>query len=287
MQRIMLATDFSERSDRALRRAVILARRTGAHIDLVHVVDDDRPRRIVDHEAADSRGLLAELSRSLESVDGVPNTFRVVLADPFAGIAAAVAELTPDLLVIGPHRRHLLRDAFVGTTAERTIRAVACPVLMVNGPPVGPWRHVLLTTDLSSNSHDALRRFMGLGIGREGRMSIVSVFDAPALRMAMSETMPKDDQDAYLNDLRTEASRDLQVFLSGMEGLLADPMVRHEDTTVANVILRTAGELRADLVVVSTRGKGAVARMLLGSVAQQVLKDASIDVLAIAPAEPA
>jgi len=38
MQRIMLATDFSERSDRALRRAVILARAHDASLDLVHVV---------------------------------------------------------------------------------------------------------------------------------------------------------------------------------------------------------------------------------------------------------
>ena len=41
MQRIMLATDFSERSDRALRRTVLLAKAHGAVLDLVHVVDDD------------------------------------------------------------------------------------------------------------------------------------------------------------------------------------------------------------------------------------------------------
>ncbi|MDP4033983.1 MAG: universal stress protein [Pseudorhodobacter sp.] len=64
----MLATDFSERSDRALRRAVLIARESGARIDLVHVVDDDQSRRIVDHEAADARQLLSNLARSLERV---------------------------------------------------------------------------------------------------------------------------------------------------------------------------------------------------------------------------
>lgn len=43
MKKIMFATDFSERSDRALRRAVILARAHDAVLEIVHVVDDDRP----------------------------------------------------------------------------------------------------------------------------------------------------------------------------------------------------------------------------------------------------
>ena len=157
MQRIMLATDFSERSDRALRRAVLLARAHGAVLDLVHVVDDDRPRRIVDHEAVDARTLLRELAQSLRSVDGITCQIDVVLSDPFAGIVKAVAEKKPDLLVIGPHRRQILKDAFLGTTAERTIRSVDCPVLMVNGPPVAPWRHILLTTDLSDIAKSALQ----------------------------------------------------------------------------------------------------------------------------------
>ena len=122
MQRIMLATDFSERSDRALRRAVLLARSHGARLDLVHVVDDDRPQRIVQHEVDDARAMLRELARALERDDGVQTDIGIILADPFAGIATAAAERQPDLLVIGPHRRQILRDVFLGTTAERTIR---------------------------------------------------------------------------------------------------------------------------------------------------------------------
>ena len=138
MRGIMFATDFSERSDRALRRAVILARAHDAVLEIVHVVDDDRPRRIVDHEVSDARQLLGELARSLKDLDGISCSTRIVQEDPFAGIVKAVAKAAPDLLVIGPHRRQILRAAFVGTTAERTIRTASCPVLMVNGPPVGP-----------------------------------------------------------------------------------------------------------------------------------------------------
>ncbi|MDO9525556.1 MAG: universal stress protein [Gemmobacter sp.] len=279
----MLATDFSERSDRALRRAVLLARAEGAALDLVHVVDDDRPRRIVDHEVNDARQLLGELARTLKDMDGVSCSSQVLLDDPFSGIVKAAANAAPDLLVIGPHRRQILRDAFVGTTAERTIRSVSCPVLMVNGPPVGPWRQILLTTDLSDNAGSALRRFVGLGIGAGAQVSVMSVFDAPALRLAMSDSMGKAGQQDYLADLRADARQNLSAAMAQVGLSQAEMVVRYEETTVAKEILRAAEELKADMIVISTQGKGAVARLVLGSVAQQVLRDSTVDVLAIPP----
>ncbi len=283
MRRIMFATDFSERSDRALRRAIILARAHDAVLEIVHVVDDDRPRRIVDHEVEDASELLGELARSLKEMDGVSCSTQIVQDDPFAGIITAAAKAAPDLLVIGPHRRQILRDAFVGTTAERTIRSASCPVLMVNGPPVGPWRHVLLTTDLSQTAEKALKRFVGLGLGAGAQASVLTVFDAPALRVAMSESLGTEGQLAYLKDLGAAARQALAASIMRFGIGQAEKVVRPDETTVANEILQAAEELKADLIVVATQGKSAVARMVLGSVAQQVLKDAQCDVLAIPP----
>lgn len=286
MKNIMFATDFSERSDRALRRAVILARAHDAVLEIVHVVDDDRPRRIVDHEVNDARQLLREMARSLKELDGVSSNMQIVQNDPFAGIVKAVAKATPDLLVIGPHRRQILRDAFVGTTAERTIRAASCPVLMVNGPPVGPWHHILQTTDLSEIAEKALKRFIGLGLGVGARSSVLTVFDAPGLRLAMSDSMSKQGQEDYLKDLRDDARQSLAMFIARLGMEQAEMVVQPEETSVANEILLAARELNADLIVVATSGKGAVARMVLGSVAGQVLKDAQCDVLSIPPDLP-
>ena len=283
MQRIMLATDFSERSDRALRRAVILAHAHGARIELVHVADDDRPRSVVEQDTKQARQLLSELARSLETLDGISCDTKVILADPFAGIAQAVEDASPDLLVIGPHRRNILRDAFVGTTAERAIRAVTCPVLMVNGTPVGIYRHVLLTTDLSDNSRLALQLFETLKIGREGSLSVLSVFNAPALQLAMSGTLPTTSKEDYLKSLRGEAKRELAAFIVKLGGTTGEQIVRFDETTIAQEILRAAKDLKSDLIVLSTQGKGAVSRMLLGSVTEQVLRWSPVDVLAIPP----
>lgn len=283
MQRIMLATDFSERSDRALRRAALLARAHGAVLDLVHVVDDDRPRRIVEHEATDARKLLRELARSLQSVEGVRSDTAILLSDPFDGIVKATKVRSPELLVIGPHRRQILRDAFVGTTAERTIRSVECPVLMVNGPPVGPYRHIMLTTDFSENARTAVQRYLTLALDQHARHSILHVFEVLALRVAMSGTLPKEDRDFHIAEQSSEVRRDLGNFISGLDKQPMDLVVRYLETTEAGEIRKAADELGVDLIVLSTQGKRALARMVLGSVTRQVLQDAAVDVLAIPP----
>ncbi|MFM9859119.1 universal stress protein [Pseudoxanthobacter sp. M-2] len=281
MRRIMLATDFSERSDRALRRATILARQHSAELSIVHVVDNDRPQYIVDHDAEDAHLILAQLERSLRDQDGCICTTSVLLDDPFRGIAGAAEEVSPDLLVIGPHRRQILRDAFVGTTAERTIKAVSCPVLMVNGPPVGPWRHILLTTDLSKSAEQALNRFAAMGLGVDAGSSIVNVFDTPALRMIMPNNMAKEEENHYLNAQRESALKELRQFIKNSSFERAKPIVRREESTVAREILRTAADLPADLVVIASGSKSAIAQLILGSVAQDVLRHAAVDVLTV------
>lgn len=281
MKKIMLATDFSERSDRALRRATLLARQFGASLSIIHVVDDDQPRRIVDSERDAASALLAELRSTVQNVDGVSCEARLVLAAPFVGIARAAEEESPDLLAVGPHRRQALRDVFVGTTAERTIRTVACPVLMVNAPPVGPYGHVMLTTDLSEGAAQAAKTCLALGIADGARASILHVFDAPAVHLAMSQAISAEARQAYLDAERKEASRNLSAFVKSLEWRSIRQIVREVRNTPAADILTEARRGSADLIVVGTHGRSGVAKFFLGSVAEAVLRMADRDMLVI------
>jgi nucleotide-binding universal stress UspA family protein len=278
---LMVATDFSERSDRALRRATLLARQSGASLSLVHVVDDDQPERIVAVERVEAERLLAELVQTVRQTDGIPCEAEVILADPFEGIVRAVAAQEPDLLVIGPHRRQVLHDVFVGTTAERTLRAVTCPVLMANAPPVGSYRRALIATDLSETSATAARAFLSCGIGGGCRLALVHAFEALALDLAASPVIPSVARQAYLEEARSNALRDLQAFAhsAGLDG--ADLRLRRRQGSAAGEILLLADEEQADLVVVGTRGRSGAATIFLGSVAEAVLRWATSDVFAV------
>lgn len=283
MKTIMVATDLSERSDRALRRATLLARQFEANMLLVHVVDDDQPRRIVDAERDEASTVLRQMAATLRDVDGVACEPRVILASPFVGIAQAVADAAPDLLVIGSHRRRVLKDVFIGTTAERTIRSVECPVLMVNATPAGHYRHLLQTTDLSDGSREALLRFQSLGLDDHARTSLLHVFDAPALRLAFSHSIPQEDQKHYVEDEQRDAALELARFLSSTDLGHLRQIVRYEATQAPHEILKVADEEQADLIVMSTHGRSGLAKILIGSVTEQVLRTARIDVLAIPP----
>jgi nucleotide-binding universal stress UspA family protein len=283
MKTILVATDFSERSDRALRRATLLAKQSGATLSLVHVVDDDQPRRIVDSERQAATELLHEQAGTLRDLDGVACDARVIMADPFAGIVRAVERSAPDLLVLGPHRRQALRDMFVGTTAERTIRSVTCPILMANGPPVGPYHHVLLATDFSVASRQAADTLTSLGLASTAHQSILHVFDAPALRLAMSHTLGEEGRREQLEEARREADGALAAFARRLEGQWDDLIVRHQRVSPASEILAAAAELSADCIVLGTRRTG-LAKVLLGSVAEEVLRNSGRDVLAVPPA---
>lgn len=284
VQHIMVATDFSERSDRALRRATLIARETGAALSLVHVVDDDQPRRIIDAEQDTALALLHEQTATLKRLDGVSSQSHVVFGTAFSGIVQSAEQAQPDLLVLGPYRRRVLRDTFIGTTAERTIRQVSCPVLMVNAPPVSAYRSILLTTDLSEGSQRALEIAASVGIAPNAHRSLLLAFDAPVLRLAMSYTIPDEEKETYLENERAEAARKLASFLESFRTELFDNIIlRHAKATPANEILSVADELSADLIVVGTRGASGFTRLLLGSVAEEILRRAQRDVLAIPP----
>lgn len=288
MQTMLLATDFSERADRALRRATLLARATGARLHLVHVLDDDQPSRMLTHERLDAQRLLDELALSLQSHDGLAATPHVRIADPATGLAAAAAELAADLLIIGPHRRSALRDAFIGTTAERIIRTAPCPVLTVNAPPVGPWRHALFTTDLSEASACALAHLAPHLRHFGARHTALHVFDIPGLGLAMSGTMSPDDHDRYLAEETDKARHRLASFLAPLPPAALPPgsltqAVRPLDTTIPHQVLATARELSADLLILATHARTGLQRLLLGSTAQSLLKDASADILTLPP----
>lgn len=121
VMRILVATDFSPQSDRALRRGSLLARQNSAKLVLTHVVDDDQPERLIDVDRLEATALLQDLAQTIRENDKIECESQVVLGDAFQGIVKVADEISADLLVLGPHRRQVLRDVFVGTTAERTL----------------------------------------------------------------------------------------------------------------------------------------------------------------------
>ena len=120
-------------------------------------------------ERREAERILAEQISAMAELRGAQCRPMVVAGDPFDGILRTAGSIKADLIVMGAHRKQLLRDIFVGTTIERVIRTGPYPVLMVNNEVKQPYRNVLAAVDMSEPSANAIRAAKSAGlIGDEG-----------------------------------------------------------------------------------------------------------------------
>ena len=287
MKVILVATDFSVRSDRAIRRAILTARDYAASLVLTHAVDDDQPSRIVRAERSAAATLLDEQARTIRESDGVDCTPHLVIGDPFEGIAAAAAEMQPDLVVLGPHRRQAMKDVFVGTTAERTIRGSGHPVLMANAVPARPWRHVLIAVDMSDGSREAARTIAALGLDTHAVITVMHAFHAPTPPALARTGATEGAFEAYYEEEAERLRGTLDAYLRDLPIAPASRIVERIVVSPSETIGTVAHSISADLVVLGTRGRSGLARYVLGSVCEAVLRTSSLDVLAIPPRKDA
>lgn len=281
MKRILVATDFSTRSDRALRRATLLARQTSAEIVLVHVVDDDQAPRLLKAEEREATQLIDDLAASLREIDRVPCKGHVMLGEPFQVIASIAEDIDADVVVMGPHRRQALRDVFIGTTVERTISRIRRPVIMANAVPSGVYSRILVTTDLSDCSATAVKAARKLGFFNHTEVLLLHAFDAPAQGMVIRSSMTTDQLKDYIAEEEERATGELTKFMRKVEIAPSRRFVQLIEGSAPDMIQDCIRKQKVDLVVIGTHGRTGAAKFFLGSVAEEVLRSSGIDVLAV------
>lgn len=281
MNRILIATDFSTRADRAIRRGALLARQFDCELIVVHVVDDDQAESLIEVERRESEILLEKLAHGLRQSDGLPCEIRLALGEPFEQIPALAKDMHADLIILGPSRRDRLKSIFAGATAERIIRSSITPVLMANGLPAAPYERILLATDFSDNALRAVSAAKGLGLLGPANVAAVHAYLAAADSLMTRTTSNADHRRLSLLEEAAEARTQLGD-LATTTGLdLTDLIVERIELSAAETIRDVASRIRTELIVVGAQGRSALAQAWLGSVSQDLLRSASIDVLVI------
>jgi universal stress protein E len=281
---IVAATDFSTRSQRALRRAGLLARQIAAELTLVHVVDDDQPEALVELERREATKFLNEQIGSLGELRGVQCRAVVTTGEAFDAILRTAKSASADLIVMGSHRKQLLRDIFIGTTIERVIRTGPYPVLMVNADSEHPYRYIVAGVDMSEPSAHAFKTAKALGLIDDANLTVIHAFMAVAKGKLYVANASQDQIEDYVASERVQASEELFSFLKtlGLSG--ARWSYRIEEGGGFEVISRVVKETAPDLVIIGTHGRSGIVKMLIGSVAEEVLRSIDVDILAVPPA---
>lgn len=278
---ILAATDLSTRSSRALRRAGLLAQSSGAELTLVHVVDDDQPPALIEIETREVERILLEQISAVPELRGIRCRPAVVAGDAFDGILRTAGSTGADLIVMGSHRKQLLRDIFVGTTIERVIRTGPYPVLMVNDEVEGPYGRALAAVDMSEASAHAIRTALSLGIIDAAHLTFVHAF-TPLAKGKLSG-LQRETIDDYVASERLQATNELITFLNENELDAQRRPWRVEEGFPFEVISSVVKAMMPGLLVIGTHGRSGIAKALLGSVTEEVLRSLDLDILAVPP----
>lgn len=283
MKSLMVATDLSGRSEKALHRAAALAKRYACPWTVIYVVDEDQPAALIEQEVTQVRLMLEARLVELTELGGTCPKLLVERGDPNQKILAAAKSQHCELLVMGAHRKSVLRDIFVGTTVERVLRAGQVPVLVVNQPVGGEYRDLLLALDTSPASAHAVKAADDLGLLEGAVRRGVYAFSPLAKGMMQYSGVSEERIDEFVGSESRQAVEELKQFLHDqhLEERIDEQLVAVG--LPGNVLQRMVDKHRPDLLVIGTRGMGGIKRALIGSVADYALRELDCDILVVPP----
>ncbi len=144
LQAILVATDFSDCSGAALQMAIKLSERFGAKIILLHVINQTIVERLAEHLKVPADKLLPEFRKRAQEhlshflkrweTGSLKLESMVAVGVPFQEIAVIARDLQVDLVTLGGYGRSgrgPVEEVFFGSTAEKVVRLLPCPVLCV------------------------------------------------------------------------------------------------------------------------------------------------------------
>lgn len=295
---IAVPVDGSTFAEWALPMALKLASVLRASLEVFSVYDDEpavggwplspeRVRQTLD-EYQD------ELVARIAAASDVPVAAAVVGGSVGKTVVEYIQRSDPLLVVMSTHGRGPLSRAWMGSVADRVIRFATMPVLLVRPEEEGtpdcasppPLQTLLVALDGSERAEAGLEWATRLGRAVDASYVIVRAVPEPHV---VSSYLPHTikERERALERGRIEADE----YLTAVRDRLADAGydVRSEVSvggSVSGDILRLASHLPADLVVVTTHGRSGLARVVLGSVSDKVVRGADRPVLVIRTVEP-
>lgn len=263
INRIAVPLDGSEAAEGALLLARHLARAFGAEVELIHVhgvlyggEDDSTEQDVV----ASARDYLEAKVRALGADGGV--TARATLLEGVVEreISEHLAGGQGVLIVMTTHGRSGISRALLGSVSESLIRQAPAPLLLLrpgeDAPDLSTLDRVLVALDGSERAERGLPWARAIAGALGGGVTLFSVAE---------DDRSQDEVEGYLEGLARENER----------------VVAASDIAPAKAILEMARSGGSHLVAITTRGRGALARNVFGSVADKVLRSAEVPLLVL------
>jgi nucleotide-binding universal stress UspA family protein len=263
---ILVATDFSEPSRRALCDALVLAAENNAQLSVIHVLQPDfRFAALENPPELDLERIAAEkeIKRLVDELGPKQqiDTTLVKHGPVAAQVAAVIEEKGIDLLVIGTRGRGGLKKLALGSVAEELLRVAPCPVMTI-GPKAdiatvtnGPGFHrILFATDFGKGSAKALPLALALARAQQAKLILLHMIPPmPVTSTSLSAYAPAgaaaDEVGEWEESSRKRCLKQLRECLPADIGLEQEVEYVAGTDFLAEGVLAASGKFKVDLIV--------------------------------------
>ena len=278
MKKILVPTDFSNLCQDALNVALKIAKQIDGEVYLFNAIHDlhdvgfnSTGTTDTDHSVQKNRYIL-ELHRKVEAkmnsmidnatIGGIKVYQYITIGDMQDKLVEFIEKHDIYLVVMATSGETTFDEFFDGNHTEQIMRISEAPVIAVrNAIPDFDIKHIVMATDLRTDSHDGMEHVKVLRESFDAQTHVVHVVGADS---------SKDDKiEAKLRKFADDhglKNYELKVFHSA-------------DTE--DGILKYASEVDADLIAVITHGRSGLAHFFFGSLAEDLVKDARMPVMSM------
>jgi nucleotide-binding universal stress UspA family protein len=292
---VIVPLDGSPLAEQALPAAEAIAQRAGAKIKLVLV---HQPNPSIDPEIdyvklelamlkAD-RGYLKSVVARLRPRLGRSVTSAVIRGGPVGETLSGYArELGADLIVLTTHGRGGIRRAWLGSVADQLIRSSEIPVLVIRPGEAGAERkfgEIMVPLDGSDLAEAVLEPVAELARLWDSEISLIQVVRPIVLTNDPQVAFPVGYSE-QATAIRRDKAHD---YVRGLAERLRSLGIKANGTAViggdvAETLIDLATPERVGMIALATHGSGGAKRLVLGSVADKLVRGAAVPVLVVRP----
>jgi nucleotide-binding universal stress UspA family protein len=292
---IVVGFDGMAASGAAVDWAAAEALRRHADMTVVHATVSATNYGMVPNEAgAPQPDFIARAAEQIcaEGVERAAKTLgstsRIHLRAPVSGVAAALIAASQDaeLIVVGTHG-HGESGRLLGSVAYAVTAHARCPVVVVRGESEqlpGPGRPVLAGVDGSAVSLDGLRSAAAMAVESSAQLIVLSAYPSAVLLVwsqAARFPIGEDGQSTFDSAALHEAQVAVQDAAQMVKQLHPSLAVEERVTEGPAAAVLATASMGCGLVVVGSHGRGAIPRMLLGSVTHKLIQTAECPVMVV------
>ncbi len=271
MKKFLVATDLSARSDRAVLRALKLAKEYKAHLTILHVVDEDMPRSLLDETKKIAKKEIAECIKG--KTKDVDFEVKIISGIPSSHILKATAEEKIDLVILGLHRHTTDHQPMIGRVIERVVKSSMKPVLVVKNRSESKYKNILVGIDFNIHSKKSLK--VALDLFADCNFNLVHSYYMPFLGASASlEAQVKANSSKDIDNMIKEAAsgKSVKSYKIDKKIIKGDIIAILEDEIVYS---------KPDMLVLGTHGRSGLSRILSVNVTEHFLVNPASDVLVV------